>query len=76
MRTELARETAAEGGREDLERVEYVEGAPETRRDMAGEGGAGRIGVSTASPVESVCDCVVWDVGDVRSGIVIGGGLG
>lgn len=45
LRVEFVRETAAEGGRDDLddfERAEEVEGAAETRRDMAGEGGAGR----------------------------------
>lgn len=49
FRMELVRETGAEGGREDLERAEEVEGAWETRRDMAGDGGAGRVeeGVSS-----------------------------
>jgi hypothetical protein len=42
----LARETEADGGREDLddlERTEEVEGAWDTRREMTGEAGAGRV---------------------------------
>lgn len=69
------RETAAEGGRDDLDRAEYVEGAPDTLRDMAGEGGAGRLGVSAMSPTEGASDGGVWNVGDGGSGIVIGGGF-
>jgi hypothetical protein len=40
FRVELARETEAEGvreDREDLDRAEQVDGAWETRREMAGE---------------------------------------
>ena len=46
---EFARETEVEGGREDLERIEEVEGALEARREMAGDAGAWRVeeGVST-----------------------------
>jgi hypothetical protein len=49
FRVELARETEADGGREDLEDLERTEGAWETRREMAGEAGAGRVeeGVSS-----------------------------
>lgn len=48
LRVEFVRETAADGGREepprdDLERAEEVEGAADARREMAGEGGAGRV---------------------------------
>lgn len=34
-----------DGGREDLERLEEMDGAPDARRDRAGEGGAGRVDV-------------------------------
>jgi hypothetical protein len=54
FRVELARETEAEGVREDredsdLDRAEEVDGAWETCREMAGEAGAGCIedGVSS-----------------------------
>ena len=40
MRSELAREITADGGRD---RVDEVDGAPDTRLEMAGEGGAGRL---------------------------------
>jgi hypothetical protein len=33
-------------GREERERLDVVEGAPEARRDIAGDGGAGRVDVS------------------------------
>jgi hypothetical protein len=39
-------EVDVDGGREERERLDVVEGAPEARRDIAGEGGAGRIDVS------------------------------
>jgi len=45
LRVELAREMVVEGEREDLERTDEMEGAAEARRDMAGDGGAGRLGV-------------------------------
>jgi hypothetical protein len=52
FRVELVRETEADGGREDredIDRAEEVDGAWETRREMAGEAGAGRVeeGVSS-----------------------------
>ena len=40
LRNELAREITVDWGRE---RVDEVDGAPDTRRDIAGEGGAGRL---------------------------------
>jgi hypothetical protein len=50
---ELERETGVDGGREDLERAEEVEGASDTRREITGEAGAGRVeeGVSSGSLV-------------------------
>lgn len=41
-----------EEGRDERERLDAVEGAVEARRDMAGEGGAGRLDVSE---VEDSC---------------------
>jgi hypothetical protein len=49
-------------GREDRERVEVVEGAPDARRDIAGEGGAGRVDVSGScggDDVESGCELLL-----------------
>jgi len=40
LRNELAREITVDWGRE---RVDEVDGAPDTRREIAGEGGAGRL---------------------------------
>lgn len=57
LRVELVRDTAVEEGRDerdDLERVEAVEGAIETRRETAGEGGAGRLGVRSSGGPDKV----------------------
>jgi hypothetical protein len=56
FRVELLRETAADGGRderEDLDRADDVDGAAETRRETAGDGGAGRLDVSDDEEVSS-----------------------
>jgi hypothetical protein len=45
-----------EEGREDRERVDVVDGAPEARLDIAGEGGAGRLDVRGDVAVEVDCE--------------------
>lgn len=54
FRSEFARETTCEGGRDGFERVEVdeSEGTPDTRRESAGEGGAGRLENSDGEEVE------------------------